>query len=160
MIGREDLIEYVARVQERTRDVVSVIPPELIAWRPAPGEFSLAEIAVHLGNMRVWNARLAAGEADVRYGGHDARGKETPAALVAFMEETSKTSLELISNADLEAEIGSTMGPIKAWRRVLGGLIEHEVHHRSQLATLLSQNKVLPPALYGIFVENLPGSRA
>lgn len=158
MIGREDLIEYVARVQERTRDVVSAIPPELVAWRPAPGEFSLAEIAVHMANMRHWNAERATGDSDARYRGHDAHSYQTLDALLALMDESSRESLELIGGADLQREIPSTMGPIEAWRRVLGGLIEHEIHHRSQLASLLSQKGVQPPALYGIFVEELPGN--
>ncbi|HKS91956.1 MAG TPA: hypothetical protein VJQ83_08500, partial [Tepidiformaceae bacterium] len=59
-------------------------------------------------------------------------------------------------SADLDAMIPSSMGEIEAWRRVIGGLIEHEVHRRSQLCSLLSQNGVQPPALYGLFEEQLP----
>ena len=48
------------------------------------------------------------------------------------------------------------MGEIEAWRRVMGGLIEHEVHHRSQLCEYLSANGIEPPPLYGLHAEDLP----
>lgn len=156
MIEREELIEYVARVHERTRDVVSAVPDGLLGWRQGEREFTIAELVVHIANMRVWNATLATGTDDAHYGGHDAEGIASVAELLDLTDRASRRTLDLISNADLEAMIPSSMGEIAAWRRVMGGLIEHEVHHRSQLCALLSQNGVTPPALYGLFEEQLP----
>jgi uncharacterized damage-inducible protein DinB len=156
MIERDDLIEYVARVHERTRDVVSVIPGELLTWRQHADEFSISELAVHIANARAWNAQLVTGDSGARYAGHDAANYGTTGALLALLDGTSEWAMALISAANLEALIPSSMGEIAAWRRVFGGLIEHEVHHRSQLCALLSQNGVKPPALYGLFEEQLP----
>lgn len=155
MIEPGDLVEYVARVHERTRDVVSTIPSELLGWRASAGEFTLAEIAAHIARARVWNAELVTGDAGARYGGHDASDCTTPEALLGLMDESSRQALALVEAADLEREIPSSMGEIAAWRRVFGGLIEHEVHHRSQLAALLSLHGIAPPALFGLFEEDL-----
>lgn len=156
MIERGDLIEYVARVHERTRDVFAAIPDRLLGWRPRPGEFTIAELAVHILNARTWNAELVTGDASARYGGHDPSSDLTHDSLLTLADSTAVRALRLISSADLDAMIPSSMGEIEAWRRVMGGLIEHEVHHRSQLCSLLSQNGVQPPALYGLFEEQLP----
>ncbi|MGE5596352.1 MAG: DinB family protein [Hyphomicrobiales bacterium] len=156
MIGPNDLAEYVARVHERTRDVVSAVPPGLLAWRQSPGEFTLAELVVHIARTRLWNAEMIAGNIHAKYGGHDAADYPTLPDLQALVDQTGERTMQLISSAELTFEIPSTMGPIPAWRRVFGGLIEHEVHHRSQLCTLLAQNGIQPPALYGIFEEDLP----
>ncbi|MBN9493907.1 DinB family protein [bacterium] len=156
MIERDDLIEYVARVHERTRDAISAIPSDLLTWRPREGEFSMAELAVHIANARVWNARLVTGDGTARYAGHDATGHATTASLLELADSTSQHAIALITAADFDAMIPSSMGEIEAWRRVMGGLIEHEVHHRSQLCALLSQNGIQPPALYGLFEEQLP----
>ena len=156
MIGRDDLIEYVARVHERTRDAISAIPDSLLDWRQREGEFTIAELGVHIANARTWNAELVTGDSTARYPGHDASSYGDTAALLELAETSSARTLALIQSADLDGMIPSSMGEIEAWRRVIGGLIEHEVHHRSQLCALLSQNDVPPPALYGLFEEQLP----
>ena len=156
MIERDDLIEYVARVHERTRDALSSVPDHLLGWRQREGEFTIAELAVHTLNARTWNAELVTGDANVRYTGHDASSYRTRDSLLALADATAARALRLISSANLDATIPSSMGEIEAWRRVMGGLIEHEVHHRSQLCALLTQNGVQPPALYGLFEEQLP----
>jgi uncharacterized damage-inducible protein DinB len=122
----------------------------------AKANSTLAELVVHIANARAWNAELITGDGAARYAGHDASNYTTTNSLLELAEAASARALELISAAGLEAAIPSSMGEIAAWRRVFGGLIEHEVHHRSQLCALLSQNGIQPPALYGLFEEQLP----
>jgi uncharacterized damage-inducible protein DinB len=63
----------------------------------------------------------------------------------------------VLASADLERIIDNLAGdPFPAWRRVLGGLVEHEVHHRSQLCSYLAALGVEPPPLFGLRVEELP----
>ena len=35
-------------------------------------------------------------------------------------------------------------------------MVEHEIHHRSQLAAYLAELGVQPPQLFGVMVEALP----
>ncbi|MCC7363503.1 MAG: DinB family protein [Dehalococcoidia bacterium] len=154
MVTSADLVEYVARVHDRTRAVVATIPAARVGWCPADGEWSLGEVAMHIANTRAWNAAAVAG-APVPYAGHAAGGMDL-AALLAAQDATAATAAELLASADLGAEQRNARGgPMPAWARLLGGLIEHEVHHRAQLCTLLRQAGVEPPALYGLYEEEL-----
>ena len=44
--------------------------------------------------------------------------------------------------------------PIRAWR-LLMAMVEHEIHHRSQLAMYLMLLGVQPPHIYGLGVEDV-----
>ena len=62
-----------------------------------------------------------------------------------------------LHDADFEAPVRLLSGAeAPAWRIVLAGLIEHEVHHRSQLCDSLRAAGIEPPALYGLHAEDLP----
>jgi uncharacterized damage-inducible protein DinB len=43
---------------------------------------------------------------------------------------------------------------VKAWR-LLMAMVEHEIHHRSQLADYLTIMGVDPPQIYGMGVEEV-----
>ncbi|MGK2965000.1 MAG: DinB family protein [Tepidiformaceae bacterium] len=62
----------------------------------------------------------------------------------------------VLEGADLEREVTTISGArIPAWRLMISGLIEHEVHHRSQLCEYLSARGITPPPLYGLHTEEL-----
>ena len=44
--------------------------------------------------------------------------------------------------------------PVKAWRWLMV-MVEHEIHHRSQLAVYLSLMGEQPPHIFGLGVEDL-----
>jgi uncharacterized damage-inducible protein DinB len=70
---------------------------------------------------------------------------------------TSKKTIAGLVGADFDAGVRTLSGAtVPAWRILLNGLIEHEVHHRSQLCDYLSAAGVEPPALYGLHAEDLP----
>ena len=92
-----------------------------------------------------------------RYPGHRVKDTATALALRRLMRRTSRQAIAPISAADLERIIPNLAGPaFPAWRRVLGGLIEHETHHRSQLCAYLAALQLEPPPLFGLHVEDLP----
>ncbi len=156
MIPREDLVSYVANVHARTHEAVDRLADAHLHWRPAPGEFSVAELVTHIASARLMNA--AAVETGItRYPGHRVKDTATALALRRLMRRTSRQAIATISAADLERIIPNLAGPaFPAWRRVLGGLIEHETHHRSQLCAYLAALQLEPPPLFGLHVEDLP----
>ncbi len=156
MIPREDLLSYVANVHARTHGAVDLLADAHLHWRPAPGEFSVAELVTHIASARLMNA--AAVETGItRYPGHQVKDTATALALRRLMRRTSRQAIATISAADLERIIPNQAGPaFPAWRRVLGGLIEHETHHRSQLCVYLAALQLEPPPLFGLHVEDLP----
>lgn len=153
-----ELVEYIERVHLRTREAVERLSDALVDWRPRPGDFTAGELVAHIAGSRLMNARSIAGE-PLRYPGHDLAPGTTVEGLLTLMDRTSAEALALLAACDLWREIESRTsdtGKMFAWQRVLGGLSEHEVHHRSQLCEYLSTAGIAPPPLYGLHVEDLP----
>lgn len=156
VIAKEDLIRYVTNVHARTYEAVERVRDEDIGWRPAAGEFTVAELVTHLTNSRLMNlGGIQTGE--LHYRGHAVKPGATNLDLRRAALRSSKKVIAGLVDADLERLIPQTIGePFPAWRRVMGGLIEHETHHRSQLCEYLRQLGLEPPPLFGLHVEQLP----
>ena len=156
MISKDDLIKYVTNVHARTYEAVERIDDAHVEWRPAPGEFTLGELVTHIANCRLMNlGGVQTGE--LHYKGHRVKPGTTALDLRRLTLRTGKKTIAGLVDADLEVIIPNTIGePFPAWRRVIGGLIEHEVHHRSQLCSYLTAAGLEPPALYGLHAEDLP----
>lgn len=146
-------LQYFERVYERTLEVAQAMPPEMHSWRPRAGEMTTAEVIRHIGSTEVMNVRRLV-EGTLRYDGH---GEELGAPLdyLSRCHERARSWLEALDPARLSATLAGATGDIEA-RRVLLGMVEHEVHHRSQLCSYLSAFGLTPPPLFGIFIENLP----
>jgi uncharacterized damage-inducible protein DinB len=156
VIAKDDLIRYVTNVHARTYEAVERLRDGDISWRPAPAEFTAGELVSHIANSRLMNlGGIQTGE--LHYKGHAAREGATALGMRRLALRTSKKVVAGLVDADLERLIPQTNGePFPAWRRVIGGLIEHETHHRSQLCEYLRQLGLEPPPLFGLHVEQLP----
>jgi uncharacterized damage-inducible protein DinB len=157
MIDPAALHAYVRNVHDRTYEAVELIPDDLVDWRPRPGEFSMGELVAHIAGARHMNTRTIAGET-TRYEGHELPPRAGANFIRRLAEHSSTTSLTMLASADFERLLSPLPGrdPVPAWRLVISGLIEHEVHHRSQLCEYLGMNGIAPPPLYGLHVEDLP----
>lgn len=156
MVPKDALIEYTSNGQGRTYSVIERIEDAHLLWRPAPGEFTTGELVIHILNARLMNLK-AIQTGRIRYPGHVLAPGATAADVRRLALRTGKKTVAVLLDADLEAIIPNSAGPpFPAWRRVLGGLIEHETHHRSQLCSYLSALGAEPPGLFGLRVEDLP----
>lgn len=156
MIPRDDLINYVGNVHARTFEAVERLRDADIAWRPAPGEFTTGELVTHIANTRLMNTGAIL-TTEIHYKGHAVRPGATAASLRQLVLRSSKKTIAGLIDADLERLIPQTNGEaFPAWRRVIGGLIEHETHHRSQLCEYLRLLGLEPPPLFGLHAEKLP----
>ena len=154
--GHDGLIAYVGSVHDRTYDAVALIPDELVDWRPRAGAFSFGELVAHIAASRDLYARLILGE-QPRYEGHELPPRAGWNFIRRLAEHSSTEAVRRLEGADLEQEVTGLEGqPVPAWRLVIAGLIEHETHHRSQLCGYLSQQGIAPPALFGLYEEDLP----
>ncbi len=149
--------EYWQRIHNRTREVVAAIPPDRLDWRPVEGEMSCADIVRHIASARRMNI-VSATLGEGLYPGHDERFGATLPELLHYIDASHaevSNRLAGLPDAELTEERQSNQsGPYPAWR-ILMAMVEHEVHHRSQLTTYLTLLGVAPPALYGLHVENL-----
>jgi uncharacterized damage-inducible protein DinB len=155
-MDKDDLIAHVGGVHARTFEAAEKVTDALVSWRPEPGEFSAGELVVHIANTRVMNAGTIAGE-QTRYRGHELPPAGDRDYLLQLLLRTSKKSIARLVGADLEAQVRTLSGAsVPGWRILLLGLVEHEVHHRSQLCDYLGAAGAEPPALYGLHAEELP----
>jgi uncharacterized damage-inducible protein DinB len=151
-----DLVAYVSRVHGRTREAAERLTDALVNWRPRPGEFTAGELVMHIAGTRRMNLMRLEGQARV-YRGHAVDPEATAADLLAALDSSAEAVVARLSDMDLTRPLAiAPMGSGFGWQVVLGGLIEHEVHHRSQLCDYLSEAGIAPPALYGLHVEDLP----
>jgi uncharacterized damage-inducible protein DinB len=151
-----DLAAYVVRVHGRTREAVERLRDDLVGWRPRPAEFTAGELVRHIANTRRMNVVRLSG-APHTYAGHDIPAGTTVAALLGEVDASAAEAAARLAEVDLMLPVNiAPMGSGFGWQIVLGGLIEHEVHHRSQLCEYLSGMGIEPPALYGLHVEDLP----
>jgi uncharacterized damage-inducible protein DinB len=148
---------YFGRVYGRTLEVAQAVPPQQIDWRPAVGELTCGDLIRHIGSTELMHARAVA-TGELRYPGHHPALGATHAEAVAYLAECQSAAQVLLHRLDpqrLQLNIPGQWQDVPGWRRLLG-MIEHEIHHRSQLCTYLMLLGCAPPALFGIHVEDLP----
>lgn len=148
---------YFAGIRRRTVGFICTLPPDQVDWAPAPGEFTCGELIRHLGAAEaMFVGAVATGR--WHYTGHSGPPGTAVATLLAGLERGHAAAL-----ASLGALPDSVLGearptldgpPVKAWR-LLMALVEHEIHHRSQLAGYLARLGVTPPHIYGLGVEDV-----
>jgi len=153
-----ELIDYAARVRERTMRVVACVPPDKVDWTYKPGKFTLGDLMRHLASIERWMFAENAMRRPSIYPGH---GRELAAdydAVVAYMNamhDESTAIFRSLGDADFELKCMTPGGAelrVGKWLRLM---IEHEIHHRGQLYLYLSMLDVETPPLYGLTEEQV-----
>ena len=156
LIEKEDLIRYVGTVHGRTHEAIVMLDDAALAWRPGPAEFAAGELVLHIINTRLMNLE-ALQQKRQRYRGHDLSPATKAHDLQKLSLRSGKKVIAGLVDADFAIPVpNTTSGSSPAWQRVLAGLIEHEVHHRSQLCSYLTMMGLAAPPLYGLHAEALP----
>jgi len=154
-----DFIKYFESIRRRTMNYIRVIPTDRLAWSPKPGEFTCADIIRHIIEAEKMFVRVAT-EGRWNYEGHEAGSEQGLDALITQLESAhieAMTKLRQFPDQDLNEPRYGPKGeghPVKAWRWLMA-MAEHEIHHRSQLATYLSMMGIQPPHIFGLGVEDL-----
>lgn len=94
-----------------------------------------------------------------KYGGHGTSLGITKQESLAYLEKSNLEAtalLEKLPDADLTKKISDLANNSTTAWRILMATVEHEIHHRSQLASYLYLMGVEPPQLYGVYMEKLP----
>jgi len=154
-------LRYFGGVHKRTLRDVAALPPAAAAWR-GPGElgeglWSLGQIVGHIAGGRLMFGGAYAG-----------RGWQLPrlpydpadqAAWLPLLEWSASSLNERLAGtpaAWLERRLAAMdqSGLLVGWR-VLMLLVEHEVHHRSQLDTYAGLEGWAVPDLFGLSFEQV-----
>jgi len=151
--------DYFEGVRARTRHFVSTVPAERADWAPRAGEYTCGDIVRHLAASQAMFVGAVV-DGTWRYPGHErAKAPTLPAALAHLDGCHAEATARLLTLADgalhaTRPPLEPGARPVRAWR-LLMAMTEHEVHHRSQLASYLTWMGVEAPDIFGLGVEDV-----
>jgi uncharacterized damage-inducible protein DinB len=157
----ESFIGYFESIRRRTLMYINVLPPDRLSWTPKPGEFTCGDLIYHIAETEGMYLSVIQ-KSTWKFAHHDHHGQPDFAHAIADLDKVHQEAMQTLRTLPdtilLEPRPTPTPnGPtIKAWR-VMMMMVEHEVHHRSQLATYLTLMGIQPPQIYGVTLEEVIG---
>jgi uncharacterized damage-inducible protein DinB len=149
----EPFLQYFESVRGRTLRVIEHIPPERLEWAPAEGRFTFGDLIRHLGATERYMFAENARGAQSQYPGHGrdlADGWNEVRDFLDRMHDQAKEILAGLTQEDLQAKATTPAGTsITTWKW-LRAMVEHEIHHRGQIYTMLGLLGVAVPPLFGL----------
>jgi uncharacterized damage-inducible protein DinB len=152
-------LDYFEGIRRRTVHYIRAVPPDRIDWLPREGEFTCGDIVRHLAAAEKMYVGLVTNY-HWRYGGHARGVHNTLEEVIAHLNACHQESVAALSAVpdsylmELRVALSPDTPPVRVWRGLMA-MVEHEVHHRSQLASYLTWMGVEPPQIYGIKVEDI-----
>ncbi len=154
----ESFATYFDGIRGRTLRVAACIPRERLEWAPRAGAFSFGDLLRHLGAIERYMFAENARGLPSRYPGHGtelAAGYDEVMSFLARMHAEAMAIFRALSAADLERRCETPAGvPMTTWKW-LRAMVEHEVHHRGQIYTMLGLLGVATPPIYGLTSEEV-----
>jgi uncharacterized damage-inducible protein DinB len=148
-------------IRQRTERDIAALPPNAAAWRPpaVDGEtgWSIGDIVGHIGSARLYFASAYRGEGwiDVspEVDRNDAR------TWIPWLQSSAGRFSNLLRDTPTEwltrrIEMIDTPGALSGWR-ILMMMLEHEVHHRSQIDTYAGLERWPVPDIFGRSAETI-----
>lgn len=158
LTSMSNFARYFENVRERTLRFIAPIPPDQIDFARHAGKFTLGDLIRHVASTERMFVEAALDGRWV-YPGHSRDLGATKDEAVAYLmaaHEAAMARLAATPDAVLNEKRPTLDGySVSAWR-ILMLLVEHEVHHRSQISQYLVDLGVEPPQIFGKFMEELP----
>jgi uncharacterized damage-inducible protein DinB len=154
-----EFASYFDGVRLRTVGFFRVIPADRADWAPKAGEYTCGDIVRHVAACE----RMFVGAAvDGQWGypGHERALAPTLEAALTDLDAVHAACGVRLRALDAGALAASRRAlepgarPVRAWRLLLA-MVEHEVHHRSQLASYLTWMGLEAPDVFGLGVEDV-----
>lgn len=151
-----DFVRYFEGVRRRTGATVDRVSEALLDWAPRPGEFTCGQIIRHLaGAERFFVTRILEDRwTDDLDPGPALDLAATRARLDGVHREAMSRLLALPDHRLQDSLTDLDGAPVRVWRFLMA-MVEHEVHHRSQLDCWLAAAGVEAPQLYGYRMEEV-----
>jgi uncharacterized damage-inducible protein DinB len=154
----EPFLDYFAKIRERTRRVVALIPPEKLEWAPRAGAWSFGDLVRHLAAIERWMFAENVSGRPSRYPGHGRELADGRDAVLAYFDGMHDEAMEIFRALTPEALGARCTTPggasMPAWKW-LRAMVEHEIHHRGQIYLMLGMIGVATPPLYGLTSEEV-----
>ena len=122
------------------------MPAGMENWRPADSAMSVADLAHHLIEADDWLVKKLADPATESMLGQaglfDNIGRDQYEALLSRLEGSGERRVEALrqmTDEDLDDKIDDDRfgGDVSIWWVLVRGNLDHEIHHRGQVATYL-----------------------
>jgi uncharacterized damage-inducible protein DinB len=151
-----DFVRYFEGVRRRTWTSVDRVTPEILDWMPRDRTLSCGAIIRHLaGAERFYVTKVVEDRwTDDLDPGPSVDLAAARALLVATHREEMARLLALPDGRLQERVADFAGGSVRVWR-LLMAMVEHEVHHRSQLNSRLSEAGIGAPQLFGYRMEEV-----
>ena len=161
MIGSIDaFLRYFDAVHRRALRDVGALPPEADGWTPPAGEgenaWSINQLVGHMASSRLYFASAYRGEGWIF---PDVPDTSTRDRWLPALEESHAEFRRLLADTpdawlERRIEMVDSDGSLSAWR-LLMMMVEHDVHHRSQIDTYAGLNGWEVPQIYGRRAEQI-----
>ena len=143
----QKLFLYLEELHRSNLNCLELIPEDKIDYKPVPEVFSLKHTLHHMYvNQRFFNATAKAGRMDISvYKKLMAEKPQSKDELKEFMQEVHTETKELFRDVNLfHKPVGTVAGVRKVFDMYMGEL-EHQLHHRGQVYTMLRMLGIKPP---------------
>ena len=151
-------LRYFEGIRRRTYFFALSVPAEHFDWSPARNDFTCGDILRHIAAIEQISVYAVVNGRWQPYPGHERELAPDLKSAINYLGEIHIESKRLLRRLPDEVLIQQRTGldgtHLKAWR-LLMAMIEHEIHHRSQLGSYLAMIGVKPPQLYGLGVEDV-----
>lgn len=139
--------EHLERFRAVTLQALDLVDDEELAWRPGPDHYTLGQQFLHIAQAEDFQMRaILEGNRDyerIRFP-DEVPGRD---GLRAFFAEVRSRTLELLDDVtveDLDGMVGTgdRRFSLRSW---LWFVLEHEIHHKGQIALYLRWMGITPP---------------
>lgn len=155
-----EFLRYFDAVHRRAVRDIAALPVEADGWTPATGSgegaWSINTLVGHMAGSRLYFASAYCGEGWISPRPPDVRGCD---AWLPAIEESATLLHERLEKTpdawlDRKIEVIDTSGALSGWR-ILMMMLEHDIHHRSQIDTYAGLNGWNVPDIYGRSAEQI-----
>ncbi len=160
-------LRYFDAVNRRAERDIAALPPEAGNWRPATGEgapaigederaWSINTLIGHLASSRIYFINAYRGDGWISPDPPDVSRRELWLGALHESAIVARTLLEDTPQDWLQRRIPmiDTDGTLAGWR-LLMMMLEHDIHHRSQIDTYAGINGWDVPDIYGRAAETI-----
>ena len=161
----DSFLRYFDAVHRRAVRDVRALPPEADGWAPAAGEgegaWTINNLVGHMAGSRLYFASAYRGEGWISPPAPDVSRRELWEPALETSAVALRDALAATPDAWLQRKVRmiDTEGALSGWR-VLMMMVEHDIHHRSQIDTYAGMNGWDVPDIYGRSAETIGGLQA
>ena len=151
-----DFVRYFEGVRRRTWTAVDCVTPEILDWVPRDHRLSCGDIIRHLaGAERFYVTKVVEDRWTDDLDPGPSLDLAATRALLVTAHRDEMARLAALPDGRLQDRVQDLAGgTVRAWR-LLMAMVEHEIHHRSQLNSRLSAAGVGAPQLFDYSMEEV-----